>query len=150
MNSHNISKASSLDLGMNLMISKMASIIEFLKLNPPSSLNTSFKKFNIDLCLSGNFNDRVLMASITMILNSSEMSSMNPLIVLTNLSTFSEFPVFNRVVIAYVDTDLFESLIKDSSSRLHTMIFSGLFIAILLRILTAAKRVTVLGTLSNV
>ncbi|KAH3664605.1 hypothetical protein OGATHE_003420 [Ogataea polymorpha] len=100
MNSHSISKASSLDCGMNLMMSKIASMMAFLKLNPPSSLSTSFKKFSIDWCLSGNLSDSVFMASMTIILNSSEMSSMNPPIVLTSLSTFSELPVLSSVVIA--------------------------------------------------
>ncbi|KAH3685415.1 hypothetical protein WICPIJ_003619 [Wickerhamomyces pijperi] len=72
------------------------------------------------------------------------MSLMNLEITLINLSMFSEEPVFNKVVMAYVAIPLFGSVMRDSNSELRDMTLSGDFKAILFKILTAANLETVL------
>ena len=92
------------------------------------------------------------------ILKSSVISSIREVILEINRSTFSppvelsvvpDPIVFNNVVIANVDTERFESLIKLSNSKLTTNTFSGCLMEILLINLIAANLVAVLGTPNN-
>ena len=119
MNSHKCDKAVSLQSPMYLIISNIASTTARLKSYPPSSRKTPERKLSIDGCFDGNFKHKALIASTTIILNSSLISNINPDICFINLSTEASLPVFNKVVIANVAIERLESVIKFSISKLH-------------------------------
>mmetsp|Transcript_23078 Transcript_23078/g.57785 ORF Transcript_23078/g.57785 Transcript_23078/m.57785 type:complete len:222 (+) Transcript_23078:1236-1901(+) len=149
MNSHRCVRPISLDMGISWMMSRMALTTAFLYSKPPSSRRLADRKLRRERCLLGNLRHSARMACTTMTLNSSPISRMKLPICFIRRSTLASAPVFRSVVMAYVATLRFTSVIKFSRSELHTITAVGYWLEMLLSVRAAAKRRVGLEELRN-